>query len=130
MKDCKNIPSNKRYIEGSISEAYLVSESVRYAMEYMPNPRDGNHSSKQASFLDENSDDIYERSIVEGKPLKLSRVQRSQIRRWLLFRIDIPERDEYYRSYIFTFFNTYITFSQEYIYIYHNIEFVVHTAYL
>lgn len=102
MKECKNIPSNKRFVEGSISEAYLVSESVRYAMEYMPNPRDGNHSSKQAPFLDENYGDTYERSIIEGKTIKLSGVQRVQIRRWILFRIDIPDRDDYYRFVFFT----------------------------
>ena len=96
MKECKNIPSNKCYIEGSIAEAYLVSESVRYAMEYMPNLRDGNHSSTQASFLDD-GDEIYERPIIEGKYIKLTRMQRVQIRRWILFRIDVPERDEYYR---------------------------------
>ena len=74
MKECKDIPSNKRYVEGSISEAYLVSESVRYAMEYMPDPRTGNHSCKQAPFLDENGDDTYDRFILKGKIIKLSGV--------------------------------------------------------
>ena len=100
IKECKNIPSNKLYIEGSITEAYLVSELVRYAMEYMPNPRDGNHSSTQASFLDD-GDDIYERPIIEDKYIRLTRMQRVQIRRWILFRISVPERDEYY-SYEFS----------------------------
>ena len=97
MKECKNIPSNKRYVEGSISEAYLVSESVRYAMEYMPNPRTSNHSFTQAPFLDDNEDDMYEHSIIGGKTIKLSGVQRIQIRRWILFRLNIPDRDDYYR---------------------------------
>lgn len=103
MKECKDIPSNKRYVEGSISKAYLVSESVKYVMEYMPNTRTGNHSSKQAPFLDENEDDIYERSIIESKTIKLSGIQRTQIRRWILFRMEIPDRDDYYR---FAFFST------------------------
>ena len=107
MKECKNIPSNKRYVEGSISEAYLVSESIRYAMEYMSNPRMGNHSSTQASFLDENDNDIYECSIMEGKNIKLSSVQRTQIRRWILFRIDIPDLDDYYRFVFFVHFVRY-----------------------
>ncbi|KAL6552809.1 hypothetical protein OROHE_008173 [Orobanche hederae] len=33
MKECKDIPSNKRYVEGSIAESYLLRESVRYAMD-------------------------------------------------------------------------------------------------
>ncbi len=103
MKECKNIPSAKRYVEQSISEAYLISESIRYAMEYMPNPRMGNHSSTQASFLAENDDDTYERSIMEGKTIKLSSVQCMQIRRCILFRIDIPDRDDYYRFVLLLF---------------------------
>lgn len=98
----------------------------------MPNSRDENYNSKQASFLDENGDDVYERSIVDGKPLKLSRLQRSQIRRWILFRIDIPERDEYYRLYFFHLFHTLVVYLVKHIYvcvyIYHDIQFVVHTA--
>lgn len=38
MKDFKDIPSNKHYVEGSITESYIVMESIRYCMEYMPNP--------------------------------------------------------------------------------------------
>jgi len=75
-------------------------------MEYMPNPHDGNHSSTQASFLDD-GDDTYERPIIEGKCIKLTRVQRVQIRRWLLFSIDIPERDEYYMYEFSLYFNRY-----------------------
>ncbi|OVA01971.1 hypothetical protein BVC80_1479g6 [Macleaya cordata] len=56
MKECKNIPSNKRYVEGSIAESYLVSESVRYAMEYMPNGQDGNHKATWEAFLEEGSE--------------------------------------------------------------------------
>ena len=31
MKEFKDIPSNKRYIEGYITESYIVGEFVRFA---------------------------------------------------------------------------------------------------
>lgn len=99
MKECKNIPSNKRYVEGSIVESYLVSESVKYATEYMPNRLEGNPSSRRESFLDE--DGIYGEQggpILLGKSMILSSEQRIQIRRWVLFRVDdVPLLAEYYR---------------------------------
>ncbi|KAL6495076.1 hypothetical protein OROGR_030758 [Orobanche gracilis] len=48
MKECKDIPSNKRYVEGSIAESYLLRESVRYAMEYIP---DSQHKTTGLDFL-------------------------------------------------------------------------------
>ncbi|KAM7501323.1 hypothetical protein LguiB_000227 [Lonicera macranthoides] len=47
----KDIPSNKRYIEGSIAKFYIVAESVRYCIEYMPNPLEGNHRRTYEAFL-------------------------------------------------------------------------------
>lgn len=43
VQDFKDIPSNKLYMEDSIAESYVVAESFRYCLEYMPNPLDGNH---------------------------------------------------------------------------------------
>ena len=50
MGEFKNIPSNKRYVEGSIAESYIVAESVRYCMEYKQNPLDGNHKHTREAF--------------------------------------------------------------------------------
>lgn len=97
MKECKNIPSNKRYVEGSIAESYIVSESVRYAMEYMPNSRDGNHKATREAFLDEDGEYSDEGPILEGKTVTLGKEQWIQIRRWVLFRLDVEKLDEYYR---------------------------------
>jgi hypothetical protein len=88
MKGYKNIPSNKRYVEGSIAESHIVSESVRYAMEYMPNPKDGNHYCTREDFLDENTEYIDEGPLMDGKTVKLTPQQFIQIRRWVLFRLD------------------------------------------
>lgn len=98
MKECKDIPSNKRYVEGSIAESYLVAESVRYAMEYMSNPRAGNHKYSQEAFLDENGEYSDEGPMLDGKDVLLSPHQFVQIRRWVLFRLDVEERDTFYRS--------------------------------
>ncbi|KAM7474177.1 hypothetical protein LguiB_021420 [Lonicera macranthoides] len=56
MKEFKDIPSNKRYIEGSITESYIVAESVRYCMEYMPNSLEGNHKRTHEAFLEEDGE--------------------------------------------------------------------------
>ena len=98
MKECKDIPSNKRFVEGSIAESYLVSESVRYAMEYIPNPQHKNHKSTTGEvFLDENDEYIDEGPVLEGKDVILSSEQFVQIRRWLLFRLEVDRLDDYYR---------------------------------
>lgn len=96
MKECKDIPSNKRYVEGSIAESYLLRESVRYAMEYIPNSQ---HKSTGLDFLDEN--DQYEGPVIEGKDVVLSDVQFVQIRRWLLFRLEVDGLDDHYRCLFF-----------------------------
>ncbi|PIA27802.1 hypothetical protein AQUCO_07500017v1 [Aquilegia coerulea] len=84
MKELKSIPKNKRYIEGSIAEAYLVSESVRYAIEYMPNSENGNHKATREAFLDENSEFSAEGPLLDGKFITLRPEQLVQIHRWLL----------------------------------------------
>lgn len=99
MKECKNIPSNKRYIEGSIAESYIISESVRHAMEYMPNSRDRNHKSKRVAFLDEDGEYSDEGPLLDGKTVTLSVKQWIQIRRWVLFRLDVEKLDDYYSEY-------------------------------
>lgn len=96
MKECKDIPSNKRYVEGSIAESYLVRESVRYAMEYIPNSQ---HKTTGQVFLDGNDDD--EGPVLEGKDVVLSDAQFVQIRRWLLFRLEVDGLDDHYRCLFF-----------------------------
>lgn len=97
MKDFKDIPSNKRYVEGSIAESYIVAESVRHCMEYMPNPLDGNHKRTHEAFLDEDGEFSDEGPLLEDKDIILETNQFQQIRRWLLFRLDVDGLDEYYR---------------------------------
>ncbi|KAL6584302.1 hypothetical protein OROMI_003591 [Orobanche minor] len=94
MKECKDIPSNKRYVEGSIAESHLLRESVRYAMEYIP---DSQHKTTGLDFLDENEE--YEGPVLEGKDVVLSDVQFVQIRRWLLFRLEVDGLDDHYSDY-------------------------------
>lgn len=103
MKDFKDIPSNKRYVEGSIAESYLVSESVRYAMEYIPDAQRKIHKSTKAVFFDENDEYLSEGPILEGKDVFLSSEQFIQIRRWLLFRLEVDGLDIHYGYEFFSF---------------------------
>ena len=97
MKEFKDIPSNKRYVEGSIAGSYVVGESVRYCMEYMPNPLDGNHKRTHEAFLEENDEFSDEGPLLDDNTVMLESVQFQQIRRWVLFRLNVPGLNEYYR---------------------------------
>ena len=85
MKEFKDIPSNKRYVEGSIAESYIVGESVRYCMEYMPNALDGNHKRTREAFLEENCEFSDEWPLLDDDTVILEPSQFHQIRRWVLF---------------------------------------------
>ncbi|KAM7477565.1 hypothetical protein LguiA_025778 [Lonicera macranthoides] len=78
----KDIPSNKRYIEGSIAESYIVAESVRYCMEYMPNPLEGNHRCTHEAFLEEDGEFSDTGPLLDDKITTLKTHQFQQIRRW------------------------------------------------
>lgn len=98
MKEFKNNPNNKRYIEGSIKENNLINEAVTYAMEHTSNPRDGNHQASWEAFLGEES----EYSDVgplgkKGTKVTLSYTQFIQIQRWVLFRCNPDGLADYYR---------------------------------
>ena len=97
MKEFKDIPSNKRYIEGSIAESYVVGESVRYCMEYMPNLLDGNHKRTREAFLEENGEFSDEGPLLDGYAVKLEPKQFQQIRRWVLFLLNVDGLKEYYK---------------------------------
>ena len=71
MKEFKDIPSNKRYVEGSIAESYIVGESVRYCMEYMPNPLDGNHKRTREAFLKKNGEFSDEGLLLDDNTIVL-----------------------------------------------------------
>ena len=75
------IPSNKRYVEGSIAESYVVAEAVRYCMEYMPNPLDGNHKHTREAFLEEDGEFSDEGPLLDDKTVMLEPNQFQQIRR-------------------------------------------------
>ena len=102
MKDFKNIPSNKRYVEGSIAESYVVVESVRYCMEYMSNPHDENHKHTREAFLEEDGkfSDIW--PLLDDKIIVLEATQFEQIRQWVLFRLDVDGLNEFYRCEFFS----------------------------
>ena len=85
MKEFKDISSNKRYIEGSIAESYIVGESVRYCMEFMPNPLEGNQKCTHKAFLEENGEFSDEGPLLDDDTLKLEPRQFQLICRWVLF---------------------------------------------
>ncbi|KAM7489448.1 hypothetical protein LguiB_026932 [Lonicera macranthoides] len=97
MKEFKDIPSNKWYIEGSIAESYIVVESVRYGMESMPNPLEGNHRRTHEAFLKEDCEFSDTGPLLDDKITTLETHQFQQIRRWVLFRLHVDGLKEYYR---------------------------------
>lgn len=88
MKTYKNYALNKRYIEGSIAEAYIVEESVLYCMEYMENPGFGSHKNTHEAFLDEDDEFADEAPLENGKIIQLNHVQYAQACRWVLENFD------------------------------------------
>lgn len=96
MKDFKNIPSNKWYVEGSITESYLVSEFVRYTMEYMPSGWAGSHNSTCASFLDENGEYCDKWPLLDENNMTLRPERFVQIHKWVLFRLDVDWPNKMY----------------------------------
>ena len=97
MKEFKGIPINKRYVEGSIAESCVVGESIRYCMEYMPNPLDGNHKCAHESFLEETGEFSNEGPLIDNNSIVLEPKQFQQICRWVLFRLHVDRFNEYYR---------------------------------
>ncbi|KAM7528312.1 hypothetical protein LguiB_031722 [Lonicera macranthoides] len=68
-------------------------------MEYMPNPLEGNHRHSREAFLKEYGEFSNEGPIVEDKIVTLEPHQFQQIRRWVLFRLDVDGVNEYYSEY-------------------------------
>jgi len=88
MKQYKRYTLNKRYVEGSIAESYLVDESVMYCMEYMPNSSVGTHKSSRKDWLEESEDLTDEQPLGTGHVMELNHVQFQQVRRWVLNRYE------------------------------------------
>lgn len=112
MKSCKNIPSNKRYKEGSIAVSYGAQEFVVNAMEFMPNASSGNHKATWEAFLQPDSEFSDVGPMLKDKKFTLTSIQFVQIRRWVLFKINPPGLDEFYR-YAFTVYYI-VTFSSNF----------------
>ena len=80
---------NKRYIEGSIANAYLLHEASLYAMEYISKRGEGTHKRNLEDFLDDEFDDSEcQRPLGKSKELILNNVQYEQVRRWVLSQCD------------------------------------------
>lgn len=104
MKIYKQYTLNKRYIEGSIAEAYLVDEAVLYCMEYMPNSKIGCHKTSREDWLDESFEFTDEKPLQVSGTIVLNHVQFQQIRRWVLHRLadtnELNEWEKYVRSFL------------------------------
>ena len=86
-KKYKKWSRNKRYIEGSIANAYLLYEASLYAMEYVSKKGEGTHKRNLEAYLDDEFDDSTgQRPLGKGKELILNKVQYEQARRWVLFQ--------------------------------------------
>ena len=66
-------------------------------MEYMPNPLDGNHKHSREAFLDQNDEFSDVGPLLDDNNVVLESIQFQQIRRWVLFRLDVHGLSEYYR---------------------------------
>jgi len=63
----------------------------------MPNPLEGNHKRTHEAFLDGDGEFSDEGPLLEDKTVILGVNQFQQIRRWILFRLDVDGLQEYYR---------------------------------
>ena len=70
MKIFKKWSRNKRFIEGSIANAYLLHEASLYAMEYISEKGEGTHKRHLEAFLDDEFDDsIGQRALSKRKDI-------------------------------------------------------------
>ncbi|KAI3954963.1 hypothetical protein MKW98_004966 [Papaver atlanticum] len=85
MRTFKVFGRNKNYIEGSITEQYLLAEALRHCMEYIVNGKEKCYK-KGGSISD--ADDIHEGpyppSKSEGKKYHIPNLKYEQARRWIL----------------------------------------------
>lgn len=86
MKRYKRWYRNKRFIEGSISNTYLLYESSLYAMEYISKKGEGTHKRNLEGYLNDEFVDSSQQPLSKGKKLVLNKVQYEQVRKWVLFQ--------------------------------------------
>lgn len=83
MKTYKRYVVNQTYPEGSITECYLMDESMRYAMNYISGSREGSHEQGRGNFMDVDGECAYPID-KRGKQYVLDNVQYEQSRKWVL----------------------------------------------
>ncbi|XP_026411140.1 uncharacterized protein LOC113306412 [Papaver somniferum] len=71
MKECKNIPNNNRYIEGSITNSTEMDNCVRFSMEHMKNADQGGHKANPESFLKDEHEFNDVGSVLDEKPVQI-----------------------------------------------------------
>ncbi|RZC87089.1 hypothetical protein C5167_042020 [Papaver somniferum] len=81
MKECKNIPNNIRYIEGSITKSTEMDDCVRFAMEHMKNADQGGHKANLEPFLKDEHEFNDVGFVIDEKPVQVGPIQWMQIRR-------------------------------------------------
>lgn len=70
MRDFKDIPSNKRYVEGSIADSYVV-EFVRYCMGIHATPLNGNDKRTREAFLEDDGEFFDTGPLLDDKTVIL-----------------------------------------------------------
>ncbi|XP_026458565.1 uncharacterized protein LOC113359090 [Papaver somniferum] len=98
MKECKSIPNNNRYIEGSITKSIEMDDYVRFSMEHMKNADKGGHKVNLDPFLKDEREFNDMGSLLDENPVQVSHIQWMQIRRSVIFRNDPEGLDVYYRD--------------------------------
>ena len=84
MKTYKRYVVNQTYLEGSITECYLMDESMLYAMNYMPDGKNKSHKQGRGTWMDEDGECAYPIDKNE-KVYYLENMEYQQARKWVLF---------------------------------------------
>ncbi|XP_026457119.1 uncharacterized protein LOC113357844 [Papaver somniferum] len=85
MRTFKVFGRNKNYIEGSITEQYVLDDALRHCMEYILNGREKCYKKKgRISTDDDIQEGPYPPNMSEGKRYHIPNPQYEQARRWVL----------------------------------------------
>ncbi|RWR72518.1 hypothetical protein CKAN_00074600 [Cinnamomum micranthum f. kanehirae] len=83
MRTFKRYVANQRYPEGSITECFLMDESMMYAMNNVIDGENGSHKQGIKTLMDMDGDYSYPID-KKGKVIRLDNVQYQQARKWVL----------------------------------------------
>ncbi|XP_026409969.1 uncharacterized protein LOC113305076 [Papaver somniferum] len=98
MRTFKVFGRNENYIEGSITEKYVLDDALRHCMEYIMNGREKCYKKKgRISTDDDIQEGPYAPNMSKGKRYHIPNSQYEQARRWVLMHSE--ENTEWEKKY-------------------------------